>query len=281
MALQEGNYLTEIFNKRQVLETITGLLIMNNVAKFESLFKELDVYLLESEKRAQSRVKRFNEELASANDGRQPTIDSLGRMHAPCDNYFFDGRLFLAGEFLHVPEDIRDAMADMYGSKASFDSTKYLLRAKIKGLDSLLPALRERLGDLAKIGNGRVWDEEGSCYIYVETKRKALIAIFENYAAQQREEAKTSKGAAPSGRKEVCGKVLKLRIVETGFGRQLKMAVLLSNSSTCYGSVPASIANEIVVGGDIKFSATFNVSEEDPTHSFYKRPSKASINKPS
>ena len=54
------------------------------------------------------------------------------------------------------------------------------------------------------------------------------------------------------------------------------MMVVLENGATAYGSVPSSISN-IERGQSVEFSATFEVSNNDKGHAFFKRPTKAKI----
>ncbi len=54
------------------------------------------------------------------------------------------------------------------------------------------------------------------------------------------------------------------------------MMVVLENGATVYGSVPASICS-VEHGQNVEFSATFEVSNNDKGHAFFKRPTKAKI----
>lgn len=90
------------------------------------------------------------------------------------------------------------------------------------------------------------------------------------YAARKAAEKTELKGDAPSGRVTVTGTVLSTKLVENGFGSTLKMLVKLSNNSKVWCSVPSS---ETVERGDqITFKATFEISKDDKSFAFGKRP---------
>ena len=61
-------------------------------------------------------------------------------------------------------------------------------------------------------------------------------------------------------------------------GVDFKMLVELENKSTVWGSQISSLIDvDADIGDLIEFTATFTQAENDDTHSFYKRPSKAKI----
>jgi hypothetical protein len=83
-------------------------------------------------------------------------------------------------------------------------------------------------------------------------------------------EAAEPKGDAPSGRVRVTGVVLATRWQEHDFGQTLKMLVKLENGSKVWCSAPS---RETIERGDtITFTATFEVSRDDKSFAFGKRP---------
>lgn len=64
--------------------------------------------------------------------------------------------------------------------------------------------------------------------------------------------------------------------VDSYYGIQFKMFVELENGSTIYGSLPSKIS-EAEIGDKVSFSANFTHADDDDTHAFFKRPTKAKI----
>ncbi|UOK16777.1 hypothetical protein [Vibrio phage phiKT1024] len=92
----------------------------------------------------------------------------------------------------------------------------------------------------------------------------------------QKELEQSLKGDAPNGKQTIKAKVIGLPIRENYYGIQHKMMIELENKSTAYGSLPAKII-DAEIGDIVELTATFESCEEDKTHAFFKRPTKASI----
>lgn len=90
------------------------------------------------------------------------------------------------------------------------------------------------------------------------------------FAARKAAEATEPKGAAPSGRVEVSGVVLSTKLVENAFGSTLKMLVKLTNNSKVWVTVPS--CETVERGDEVTFKATFEVSKDDASFAFGKRP---------
>lgn len=78
------------------------------------------------------------------------------------------------------------------------------------------------------------------------------------------------KGDAPSGRVTVTGNVLSTKIVEREFGSTLKMLVQLDNNSRVWCTVPSG--SNVERNNRVTFTATFEVSKDDKSFAFGKRP---------
>lgn len=79
----------------------------------EQLIEVLDKAIKKYDAIMDSYNKRKYEIYEESNAGLPPTIDSMGRLHAPCDGYLFntnDGRdeIYNKGEFLPEPESLED-----------------------------------------------------------------------------------------------------------------------------------------------------------------------------
>jgi hypothetical protein len=79
---------------------------------------------------------------------------------------------------------------------------------------------------------------------------------------------------APSGRTQITGKVLSIKMKETAFGMIHKMLVEnISEGWKVYGSVPSKV--DITVGNTIEFDAVVTVSDNDTKFGFFSRPPSA------
>lgn len=78
------------------------------------------------------------------------------------------------------------------------------------------------------------------------------------------------KGPAPVGRVTVTGTVLSLKQVEGAYGWQTKALLKLTNNSRVWLSAPAKAGWE--KGVTVTVTATFEVSKDDPSFGFGKRP---------
>jgi len=88
--------------------------------------------------------------------------------------------------------------------------------------------------------------------------------------ARKAVEAVEVKGPAPEGRQTVTGEVLSLKTQEGFYGPQTKMLVKLANNSRVWVTAPSKAT--LSKGDVITFSATFEVSKDDPSFGFGKRP---------
>lgn len=98
----------------------------------------------------------------------------------------------------------------------------------------------------------------------------AAIARDAQKATQQAVEATEPKGPAPVGRQTVTGTVLSTKVVEGFYGNTLKMLLKLENNSRCWLTVPSKA--DAGRGDVITVVASFDVSKDDPSFAFGKRP---------
>jgi len=123
-------------------------------------------------------------------------------------------------------------------------------------------------------GNGFVKDvlSKLDTYGYLTERQAAAVvsslAKDHEFAARRAEQEAEVKGDAPSGRCEVTGVILSLKERETDFGVVTKALVKLANNSKVWFT-----ANWDVERGDtITVRATFEVSRDDKSFAFGKRP---------
>lgn len=77
------------------------------------------------------------------------------------------------------------------------------------------------------------------------------------------------------GRRELAGTVVSTKWQDNDFGGSLKMLVVLDDLNKVWGSVPAAIDPD--KGDRVTFTATVERSKDDEHFGFFKRPSKARI----
>ena len=103
-----------------------------------------------------------------------------------------------------------------------------------------------------------------------------LTEADERLAVREAEQAaKVERGATvTAGRQVIEGEVTTTKWVDNDFGGSLKMRVV--NGDLAYwGSVPSSI--EVEKGTRVRFTATVEPSNDDPSFGFFKRPAKAEV----
>jgi|TARA_R110000851_G_scaffold162490_2_gene306333 hypothetical protein len=256
------------------------------------LINLIETIAIKSNERFHAIQLRLDEKSATANNDIYPTIDAHGRRHAPCDAYIWDDVMYQGGAYLHTPVHILEMLEESGVLLGSFDSSKFIKRTKLKADLDIFNQIK-RLCNTYKIDmevkHGAVWNE-GECYIYMSSKKSSLIEAIEVYAKEAKEayfqSLRVGKGIAPVGKLSIDGVVLSIKEVE--FTRELyrghnettisyKCIIQLENKSTVYGSVPAKIELDNLIGKTVRLTANFEHAQGDQTHSFYKRPSKASI----
>ena len=119
-------------------------------------------------------------------------------------------------------------------------------------------------------------------YGSLSDKQLAAIKISldkdcERAAAWAKRDAAEDKGPAPSGRETVSGTILSVSLRTNQFGEVEKMNVKLDNNSRVWVTVPTNLADTVLNFADLKgqhvtFTATFKVSDDDPSFAFGSRP---------
>lgn len=251
--------------------------------------------IVEQDQRLIKIRQRVQEAAASRNDGVPPTVGKDGRLHAPHDGYEWEDNLYHGGSYLPTPADLLQAIQEnkgfMFSTRNCHKNEKSVrVKSTTDTFNSIMEDLnsaQEELGiklDMVKVTHGSVWDSN-QCYIYVASTYPTLIKTLEDYAHEVKikafEEAKKLKGTAPTGRQQVTGKVLSIKVPSYYDHIQVtRMLVLLDNKSTVFGTVPnALLEQEVSIGDTVSFAATFTHADNDTTHSFYKRPSKPMLTK--
>lgn len=239
---------------------------------------------------------RIEAKAATANNDLRPTIDKYGRMHAPCDGYYWEGDTYAGGSYLPIPLEFWEWLEELTGKPQGprKNGTKtYGQTHRIKVTTEEAKDIEIACESYASVKIGRVWDDGVSCYVYIQTTRDKLSALVADYKAEQEailsaERAaelaakRALKGEAPEGRVVVVGKIVSFKRVERQAyyyrdpGVDYKMLVELENRSTVWGSQVDSL-HSAEVGDTIRFTATFERAKDDNTHAFFKRPAKAEI----
>lgn len=204
---------------------------------------------------------------SDANNGMPPTRDSKGRLHSPCDGYCpawaETSDLYRKGEYLPEPE-VEFGEQDY---KPGFKYPSY--RVTLLASDAHLLANSEQY--FCEIEMGRKSWIDGDfefCNVFIRGgnfAKQLSDAIAQKYTLPE-----SKKGDAPVGKSVVTGQIVKIKPVETMYGRQYKMMVKLDNGATVWGTLPAFLS-ESNEGDTVTFKATFEASDK-PSHAFFKRP---------
>lgn len=125
-------------------------------------------------------------------------------------------------------------------------------------------------------GNAFVQDVLSKLDRYGSLSDKQVAAVLSSlardveHAARKAAEATEVKGPAPEGRTTVTGLVLSTKDVEGDWGTTTKMLLKLSNNARVWLTAPRS--SDIFRGDTVTVTATFEVSKNDPSFGFGKRP---------
>ena len=129
--------------------------------------------------------------------------------------------------------------------------------------------------------NGFVKDVVAKLGLYGSLSERQVSAVLTAIArdaqkAQQAVvEAAEVKGLAPEGRQTVTGTILSTKLVEGFYGSTLKMLLKLENNSRVWLTVPSKATADR--GDSITVTATFEVSKDDKSFAFGKRPSLVNV----
>ena len=111
-------------------------------------------------------------------------------------------------------------------------------------------------------------DQYGTLSEAQATAVLASMARDVEYAAKRAAQDAEPKGDAPSGRVQVSGTVLSIKEQESDFGITFKMLVKLTNNAKVWVTAPSGVER----GDIVTFKATFEVSKDDKSFAFGKRP---------
>lgn len=242
-----------------------------------NLVAMISEYVAQNDERYKALRKSILEAAAKANNDLEPNVDCYNRMHAPCHGYNWDGQEYAKGSYLPIPPEWREDN----GQSPSPIKIDHGYTTKVKSNLDEVEQLKQACGKCAEVGAGVVWDDNSTCYAYIKTERKGLKELVGVYLEEQKKEQirlnKKIKAKAPVGRRSVKGVVRCLKNVVSQFGVTTKMLIEAENKSTMWGTVPNNLIDHVQTNSVITFTATFEPSSEDPTHAFFKRPSKAVI----
>lgn len=234
--------------------------------------------------KSNDRRNRIENAWKESNSDILPTLDSQGRYHAPVDGYTIpdscfdykvdiEGRIFGAGEYLPVPLTPED---DFFGEFNKFHSD-FTYKEKVKAQVSLIKEVKALDGKFGfEVEHGKTWEDGGEEYAYAYIKGirsmvKAAVAAFEE-CSKKAEEVEVY----VSGKQTVNGQVIFTKITNSEFyGISRKMLVKTAEGAKLWGTLPSAV--EIDYRGEIQFTATFEPGQNGM--SYFKRPSKVSINK--
>lgn len=207
-----------------------------------------------------------------------PTWGVDGRPHAPFDGYLWEDPItqeieaYGGGQYLPYADE-----AD-YISRPISESPYGFWKLRItEEMYNSLCMMKESIDILPPY---KTWVNEDINVFMCEIKTNpifldAIKTFSDAFFTNLYEQLKLLKGGAPSGKTHVKGILRSTKVVESFYGPSIKMTVVLENGSTVYGSLPKSVS--IDYRGEIEFTATFEVAENDKTHAFFKRPSQIKV----
>lgn len=166
--------------------------------------------------------------------------------------------------------------------QARAETRKVKLAAYLKREEFLEanPSLRTIMDEVetnpVHANNNFVKDVLSKLGIYGSLSERQVAAVVTSMAqdvsraAVKAAEALEVKGDAPTGRVEVTGVVLSTKVVESVYGYTTKMLVKLDNNSKVWATVPSG--SDVKRGDRISVKATWEVSKDDKSFAFGKRP---------
>ncbi len=233
--------------------------------------------------RFQKEQQRIAESMAIGNDDVPPTIDDLGRLHAPVDGYFVDDIFYTKGQFIPMPHIESD---DCFFTMPSLKS--YSTRFQLSG-EALkeVQALDQKALTGVSLSFGATFDRRGvnHAYVYIKSATLGFFNLTTEWLKKfelEKKNARTEKpkGNAPTGAKQaVTAKVIGLPSYESAYGYnqyEFKLMAELDNGATIFGTLPKALY-DAEIGDTVSFTANFELAEDDTTHAFFKRPSKATL----
>lgn len=225
---------------------------------------------------------------SEANNGMAPTVDSLGRYHAPCDGYVISdtwasqctgdyyGRAFGRGEYLPIPcTDEEHEQNRYYANQAR---PLYDYRQKVKALVSDIAELTALGLHGMEIGQGKAWtDDSGNLTAYAYLS--GLKSVVDGAAADLGTLYNASRVKGPEvyieGRVNVIGVIVAVKPQnDPMYGPSLKMLVTTPEGCKLWGTMPSALPYESQ-GKQISFTATFTKGKDGMT--YFKRPACAFI----
>lgn len=220
------------------------------------------------------------EEIAKLNEGVVPTVSSAG-LHAPVEGYIgLNEELYLKGQFIPITCSMDDYQRETKTFRFVF---RLVIRLPLE-LESFLKELLESLTENEfNLDHGMGWVDNGLevTNFYIEANSAYINTLKRinqsSISPLMRAHTLAGKGESPEGRQTVKGTVIKTDVKDNGYGFRSVMLVKLENNSTIWGSIPSKIS-DVKSGDVVEFCANFERASCG-THSFYKRPSKAQIEK--
>ena len=126
--------------------------------------------------------------------------------------------------------------------------------------------IRDIVSKLVKYGD---ISEKAERYLHVLVKK---IASRAERAATRAAEAEAA-APCPTGRIEVTGTVVALKVVDGFYGPSTKMLVKAESGFKVWGTRTANFEK----GDKVRFTATVEPSKDDPKFGFFKRPTKGEV----
>ncbi|QQG32124.1 hypothetical protein CkP1_0086 [Citrobacter phage CkP1] len=235
--------------------------------------------------KVEKRAEELNAGWAKTRYGREgfekvvaPTWGIDDRPHAPFDGYLWENELgeveaYHAGSYLPYTTELDNMDKPEYTGdhgwwKLRLTAAMYV-ELKLYGypIEVRKPYKQWELEDSTVVMMAEVRAHKSILVAIQEASKQFFDELYESF--------KKNKGEAPTGKQRIKGRVVSVKDWMDFYGPVFKMTVRLENGATVYGSLPKAVPADY--RGTIEFTATFENAKNDTTHSFFKRPSKVTV----
>lgn len=225
-----------------------------------------------------ARAARIEAAFKESNSGIEPSVDSNGRYHAPCDGYImpvgmydnyardYSDVMFAAGEFLPV---MKEDLDPYFPAKEFGGNFSTRVKARVTDIQALIGL---ELDDV-EVSMGAEWgDEEKIAYAYLKGMKSVITGIIADIEYGAVKPSKEEPEVYLEGRKTIIGKVVSTKLVD-GFRYgtyDLKMLVKTEEGHKLWGTVPAALDVSECTDLQISLTATFKPGKNGMT--YFSRP---------
>jgi hypothetical protein len=102
---------------------------------------------------------------------------------------------------------------------------------------------------------------------------KQVALVHKLAADMQKPKVEEPKIPVVAGRRQLTGKIVSSKVQDGPYGSQIKILLICEDGQKLWGTCPSGLlGNDPVRGQTVRFTATVEVSPQDPCFGFFKRP---------